>query len=378
MDRGGRWILTGGEDGVVRAWEAPVSVSLMPIMNRANLGIRALAFSPDGSTIVTGNDHGEVVVWDAKRALMVGPPIASPDQILSVAFSPDARVFATAGRKQPIRIFDRRTRRMLKELARDHSTTSIAFRQQDGALLAGYEEGKARLWDFEDGRTSGPELNHGAVIRAVAISPDGRLAVTGGDDRRAVIWSLDSGLAVSELTHPGAVRDLSFAPSSTTLLTGCADKKARLWDVASQRLIREFDHGRSADAVAISPDGRTLAVGGSSRTFSLWDTTTFELIEQRSERRFGLVLDIAYRPDGGAVAIGLGDGTTEYVEVAVPIAADSAELAILAQVISNARLDEAGNLVRRDRSQWSEARKTLAAIRRPSGHARGLAGSFPD
>ena len=60
MDPRGRWILTGGDDGVARVWEAPTSVSLLPAMSRANWGIRALAFSPDGSTILTGNDVGDV------------------------------------------------------------------------------------------------------------------------------------------------------------------------------------------------------------------------------------------------------------------------------------------------------------------------------
>ena len=140
-------------------------------MQRANWGIGAIAFSPDGSTILTGNDDGDVMLWDASTGSPIRSPMRSPGRILSVAFRPDGRVFATAGRSQPLRIFDRNADRPIRELAQPADLTGLAFRPHDGALLAGGEDGKARLWDLGNGRQIGPDLVHGAAIRCLTISP---------------------------------------------------------------------------------------------------------------------------------------------------------------------------------------------------------------
>jgi eukaryotic-like serine/threonine-protein kinase len=361
MDPGGRWIVTGGDDGVARVWESPTTVSRLPAMSRANWGIRALAYSPDGSTILTGNDVGDVLLWDANHAVAMRPPFTSPGQILSVAFSPDNRLYAAAGRKQPVRIFDRQTSRLIRELAHPADLTALAFRPDDGALLAGGEDGTARLWDLEHDRPIGPDLVHCAAIRSVAISPDSRLAVTAGDDGRALIWKLGANQRLSSLEHPAKVLDVTFAARGTALFTGCEDGKARLWDIESQRLLREFVLGRRVNAVAASPDGRTLAAGGVDRTVSFWDAAG-HLLDQKSERQSGFVLDLAYRPDGQAIAIGLGDGTTGLADVAYPVEGGIDELRLWSQVTSNARLDDKGNLVRLDHSAWSDAQHALAAI----------------
>src|SRR5262249_45054579 len=140
--------------------------------------------------------------------------------------------------------------------------------------------------------------------------------------------------------------------------------KARLWDLEQRRVLREFVLGASVNAVATSPDGRTLAAGGNNRTVSIWDTADGHLLDQMSERQSGFVLDLAYRPDGQAIAIGLGDGTTRLADVPYPIGGKIEELVLGSQVANNARLDEQGNLVRLEHREWIEAQRALA---RPQG-----------
>jgi WD40 repeat protein len=303
------------------------------------------------------------MLWDTARAVAIRPPLTSPGQILSIAFGPDGRMFATAGRKQPVRVYDRQTGRAVCELTHPAVVTGLAFRSQKGTLLSGSEDGIARLWDIDHGRPIGPALVHGAAIRGVAISRDGRLAVTAGDDGQALIWELETYQRVSSLAHPEKVLDVAFRPDGASLLTGCADAKARLWDLEHRRVLREFELGQPVSVVAASPDGRSLAAGGSNRTVSIWDTADGRLLDQWSERQSGLVLDLAYRPDGQAIAIGLGDGTTRLADVAYPIGGKIDELVRWSQVATNARLDEQGNLVRLEHREWTEAQRALAMPR---------------
>jgi hypothetical protein len=82
------------------------------------------------------------------------------------------------------------------------------------------------------------------------------------------------------------------------------------------------------------------------------------------------VLDLAYRPDNQAIAIGLGDGTTGLADVAYPATGGIDELGLWIRVTSNARLDDEGRLVRLEHAAWSKARRDLAAIRNRSAADR--------
>ena len=172
------------------------------------------------------------------------------------------------------------------------------------------------------------------------------------------------------LEHPGKVLDAAFVATGESVLTGCADGKVRFWDIASRRVLRQFDLELPVNAVAASTDGRTLAAGGFDRTISLWDAVSGQLLDRQSERQSGLVHDIAFRPDGRALAVGLGDGTTEYVDVAYPVEGEVDELALWSKVVSNARLDDDGSLVRLDHSEWSKARQALTALQRQEAQHR--------
>jgi hypothetical protein len=80
------------------------------------------------------------------------------------------------------------------------------------------------------GQAKGPPLTHHDRVRAVALSGDGRTALTGSSDRTARLWDVASGQAKGPpLTHDDRVRAVALSGDGRTALTGCEDKMARLW-----------------------------------------------------------------------------------------------------------------------------------------------------
>ncbi|MBS0267276.1 MAG: hypothetical protein JSS02_35455, partial [Planctomycetes bacterium] len=113
-------------------------------------------------------------------------------------------------------------------------------------------------------------------IRAVAVSPNGMLIATGGNDNMVRVWSAADGTLVKELAgHPRHVYNVAFHPSGTALISGDLMGGVKQWDVATWTMTREFDGkllskydaGFKADVGGIrtlefSPDGKILAAGG--------------------------------------------------------------------------------------------------------------------
>jgi WD40 repeat protein/tRNA A-37 threonylcarbamoyl transferase component Bud32 len=115
---------------------------------------------------------------------------------------------------------------------------------------------------------------HGQAITAVAFSPDGKLAASGGKDHMVRLWE---GPAAKPLGGPidcsDEVHSFVFSPDSQALAIACRDGKVRVWDILSSHFLPTiFEHGQKVRSIAFSRDGKTLATGGADCQLKFWDT----------------------------------------------------------------------------------------------------------
>jgi serine/threonine protein kinase len=91
----GRTIQTGGQDKMVRLWDARTGTPVSPPLAQPGAVDRG-AFSPDGWTLLAGSrEDGIARLWDAGTGMPLGPPLRHPHGVTTAAFSPDGRTLAT-------------------------------------------------------------------------------------------------------------------------------------------------------------------------------------------------------------------------------------------------------------------------------------------
>lgn len=157
-------------------------------------------------------------------------------------------------------------------------------------------------------------IGHGAPVRDVVLSPDGRYAATAGFDDLAILWDVQSREQLTRFYGHGAgVNAVAFLPpvdagTRPRVATVSDDGTARIWDGDTGEELRRLNgHEKKVVAVAASPDGTRLATASWDRTVRLWDAGTgAELAVFEGHR--DSVNDVAFLPDGSALVSAGYDG----------------------------------------------------------------------
>jgi WD40 repeat protein len=278
----GKTLVTGSDDTTVRLWNAVAHEAVGEPFTDHTGGVQSVAFNPRGNLIATGTSNNTAQLWDPTTRQPVGEPLGHHSQVNGVAFSPDGKTLATASADSTWWLWDVATRQPIGEPVSGHTSGGagvdrVAFQPPDGKTLAsaGYDS-TVRLWDVATRRPIGdPLTGHQGPVWNVVFSPDGKTLASAGNDSTVRLWDAATHRPIGELTgHTGSVGGVAFSTDGATLATGGSDDATvRLWDAATRRSLGGplTGHTDRVYNVAFSPDGNLLASASEDKTIRLWE-----------------------------------------------------------------------------------------------------------
>jgi WD40 repeat protein len=287
----GRMFAEIGQDGRISLWDMELHRRLGSMGNRTQ-GQYNATFSPNGrllATIVYNRDQAaKVHVWSIdERKLLAALPVAK-------GFSESAPVF-TPDSKQLIVISERRTelwniashKRLPTPWGRGEEIRSPAF-SSDGRVLAWISKNSVTLWDWEKNRRLG-KIESIAGGRDLALTPDGSILVTSGDD--VILWDT---IRQTRLGILGKGSQAVFSPNGQIVATSRplnddsfeTSQVIAIWDVNSRVQLTTFAGLGGLPRIAFTTDGRLIVTGDITELNGLDESLAFRRLCDAVGREF--------------------------------------------------------------------------------------------
>ena len=241
--------------------------------------VEDVCISWDGKFALSGSWDSTLRLWDiasgecTRRFADEG----HTKDVLSVAFSADNRQIVSGSRDKTIKLWN--TLAHCKYTSQDEGHTEwvscVRFSppQQYNAsakplIVSAVWDKVVKVWSLSTCKLRTNLVGHKGYLNTVAVSPDGSLCASGGQDKVAMLWDLSEGKRLYSLKADDVIHELCFSPTRYWL---CAATTSgiRIWDLESKQVVDELKpdwEGNYEGRRAQKPHCISMAWDGSGTT----------------------------------------------------------------------------------------------------------------
>ncbi len=269
----GTRLVTVSSAGSVELWDVETLAELASFVSFSDYSRAAI--SPDGKRVVTVFSEpgfsSNIWIWDVEEREILATLAGHTSSVNDVAFSPDGSRIVTASDDGTAKVWDAETETEQLDLV-GHSMTvyRAAFSPGGGQIVTASSDDAARVWDANTG-TEVATFPSDRWLDHVALSPDGSRLLTTTDDS-GQIWNVETAEPLAALD--GRVDGVSKAPFSPdgTRIVGVSSGKAKIWNAETGRELFALP---DVSYAVFHPDGRRLLTVAKDNTGRLLTAAPF-------------------------------------------------------------------------------------------------------
>ncbi len=284
--------------------------------------IKSVAISASGKYGLISSSPGQISLWDLESGIRLDKFKVSISYTPEVAFSPDEKYAALGEFIFPLGAFlaevKNNSNRPFQELFskgflryfcnRKSSVSRVSFSVDSRLVAIGDHEGYIELWHLGDKYETGTMVvelasrqglnqkeetifdGHGGKINDLAISNDGKWALSASEDKTVCLWNLPLGKCVRVISHTQSVASVAISsdgrlgisgenssgfPSPERNVEWLSDSRIYLWDLHNGERLRVFEgHKGHVSSLAFLDSSNLMLSSGADGNLRIWNTDT--------------------------------------------------------------------------------------------------------
>ncbi len=315
----GKRAVSGSEDKTIKVWDIKKGVGLSTFTGHTST-ILSLAVTSDGQSVVSGSHDKTIKVWNLWRNGESHVEIVHTSNVYAVAITPDKKhiISGSGSRYEPgaKKKWDLLTGEYFCDLDSGFDTF-LELGYLDGICpVAVAPSGKRAVvhkicpelygmfekqepndfmlgvYDSQKWVQIGTLVGHKGPVNAVAITADGRRAVSGSRDETLKVWSLKTEVSAMQVWwwikkifgkqelyslsgHKARVTSVAVTPDGRYVVSGSWDQTVKVWNIRKGREKQTLiGHKGYVTAVAVTQDGLRIVSCSLDQTLKVWDLET--------------------------------------------------------------------------------------------------------
>ncbi|NRB53106.1 MAG: CHAT domain-containing protein [Saprospiraceae bacterium] len=289
----GQFLCIGGEDGQLRL----IFSADQELMLRKPHAypITALAVSPNGQLILSGDLNGSLNLWDRSRDSSMLPKHDHSSEITALSFSSSGEFFVSGDAVGQLMLHDSKGTRLWTRQQRA-KITSVHFGPAGKTIFVGLRNGTLVKWS-KSGQFMGYFSGHQKRINSLSFSPDGSSFLSASDDRNIILWDTSMTQLRTYRGHHDIVSTVQFSGDGQFFVSAANDGSAKWWKVKSKVARESFTFPGSIRSLDISEDLDQVLIGldapavQDANQLNALDIDFFDQFEENERSAFVLDLD---------------------------------------------------------------------------------------
>jgi WD40 repeat protein len=154
-----------------------------------------------------------------------------------------------------------------------YGVTAVAITPDGKRAISSSRDDTLIIWDVQKGTKLHHLKTHKDWVSSVVLTPDGKRAVSTSADKTLKVWDMQQGKELNTLEgHSDLIWSVAVTPDGQRAISASADKTLKVWDIAQgKELYTLTGHNAWVTGVALTPDGRQAISASVDKTLKVWD-----------------------------------------------------------------------------------------------------------